>query len=180
MGFYLLPKRCCYGNLKIWSVTYRFESSSATQNSSVSRDSSVRVNRLLEADSVETFWKRSSLARATESKDVEVPRYFKNRVASVSPSVEGDRRSVQANRTFFFYFDADDESRWGTKATMPRYETTSDFDNSRRTFDVWADGRRQGEIWRHRGWLYDVMSTFYNVEHKISPNQLPINAHRYL
>ena len=79
------------------SVTYRFESSSAAQNSSVSRDSSVGVDRLLEADSVETFWRRSFVTRATkESKDVEVPRLFKNRVASVSPSVEGDRRSVHS------------------------------------------------------------------------------------
>ena len=83
MGYYLLPKRGCYGNWRIRSIGYiRFESFSAAQNSSVSRDSSVGVDRLLEADNVETFWRRSYVTRATkESKDVEVPRRFQNRVA---------------------------------------------------------------------------------------------------
>ena len=53
-----------------------------------------------------------------ESKDVEAPRHNKNRAASVSSSAGGDRRSVDSDveddRPFFFYFDANDESRQGT------------------------------------------------------------------
>ena len=86
---------------------------------------------------METSPRRSSVTRTTkELKDVEVPpNHFKNSVASVSPSTEGDCRSVyssiEADRPFFFYFDADDDGRQGTKATMTRSERTrltSDFD----------------------------------------------------
>ena len=105
------------------SVTYRFESSSAAPNSSASRDSSVGVDRRLEADRV------SGMTRATtESKAIKARPNFKKRVASVSSLVEVDRRSVKSSveavRPFFFYFDADDGSRRGTKATMTRCETT--------------------------------------------------------
>ena len=78
---------------------------------------------------METSPRRSSVTRTTkESKDVEVPPcHFKNNVAPVSPSAEGDRRSVDSAVEAYrplFYFDADDDGRQGTKATMTCSERT--------------------------------------------------------
>ena len=124
----------------------------------------------MKADSDETSRRRSSTTRATkESKDVEVPNRFRNRVASVSPSVEGFRRSVdsavEADRPFF-YFDADDQDKRATKATMTRCLSTRL--TSTRADGLVTAGRTDVAMenvtssWR----LYDIMSTFYNVEHK--------------
>ena len=77
---------------------------------------------------MDTSRKRSTTTRATkESKDVEVTSRFRNRVASVSPLVEGFldllTAAVEADRPFF-YFDADDQGKRGTKAPMTRCEST--------------------------------------------------------
>ena len=130
-----------------------------------SRYSFVRVDRRLEADRVKTSPRRSSVSRTTEeSKDVDVPpSHFKNSVASVY--AVGWRRSsicwlrcwsrptsllLRRGRRRPTRNQSDDDAL---------RDDTFDFDESLRTSDLRADGRRQGEMWRHRYWLYDVTST---------------------
>ena len=135
IGYYLLPKRRSYFKFEMYPLHTAARVVLLLQ--SLSRDSSVSVDCRLEADRVETS-PRSPMTRTTkESKDVEVPpSHFMNkrRVGCWSrPTslllLRSERRRPTRNQSGYDVLRND----------------TSDFDESRRTCDGWADDRREGE-----------------------------------